>query len=581
MSHKGGKTMSYFLKVTPQKGRTYLAIYYGYYNRDTKSASNRVYKSLGSIETLIEKGIPNPKQHFQKVVDKLNKQEEQEKMTTVTDVAPLIKAGYFPFKSLIKSIQFDEYVSYFNAATNFEFKLEELLCSLIYSRLLQPCSKLKTHKEVMPYLYDKYDFSYDQLMRGLGYLGNDYQKFTELAYKLTSRYFKMDLQQTYFDCTNFYFEINREDQLRRKGPSKENRKSPIVSMGLLLDNNLIPISYKLFPGNESEKPVMRDVLAEIKKRYEVKGRTITVADKGLNCGDNIVKSRLYGDGYIFSKSVKRLPEMEKKWVLLENGWKDVYNDDGTLHYRYKHCIDDFEYTYTDDNGVQKKVKVAEKRLVTYNPTLAKKHIMEIEKQVEKVSGKAFCVAKRSEFGDAGKYLDFEAVDSKGDKVDGFVKAYINQDKVDSDKELAGYNMLVTSELKMPEEQIYDTYHNLWRIEESFRIMKSDLDSRPVFTSSENSIKGHFLICYLSVFLERVLQFHILKNEFCSNDIFNFVRNFNLVKKQETYVNMVTTSPMLSKLKDMYELPIDAAFMSESVVERIMNSKFKLKMLHKN
>ena len=161
VSHKGGKTMSYFLKVTPQKGRTYLAIYYGYYNRDTKSASNRVYKALGSIETLIEKGIPNPKQHFQKVVDKLNKQEEQEKMTTVTDVAPLIKAGYFPFKSLIKSIKFDEYVSYFNAATNFEFKLEELLCSLIYSRLLQPCSKLKTHKEVMPYLYDKYDFSYD------------------------------------------------------------------------------------------------------------------------------------------------------------------------------------------------------------------------------------------------------------------------------------------------------------------------------------------------------------------------------------------------------------------------------------
>ena len=170
---------------------------------------------------------------------------------------------------------------------------------------------------------------------------------------------------------------------------------------------------------------------------------------------------------------------------------------------------------------------------------------------------------------------------KGDKVDGFVKAYINQDKVDSDKELAGYNMLVTSELKMPEEQIYDTYHNLWRIEESFRIMKSDLDSKPVFTSTENSIKGHFLICYLSVFLERVLQFHILKNEFCSNDIFNFIRNFNLVKKQETYVNMVTTSPILSKLKDMYELPVDAAFLSESVVEKIMNSKFKLKMLHKN
>ena len=139
----------------------------------------------------------------------------------------------------------------------------------------------------------------------------------------------------------FYFEIDREDDFRRKGPSKENRKDPIVGLGLLLDANQIPIGMELFPGNESEKPILRNVIKKLKDKNQITGKTIHVADKGLNCAQNIAFSKENGDGYLFSKSVKSLPEKEKNmgncWIMMD--WKDVRSRGGTLLYRYKSCVE--------------------------------------------------------------------------------------------------------------------------------------------------------------------------------------------------------------------------------------------------
>ena len=132
----------------------------------------------------------------------------------------------------------------------------------------------------------------------------------------------MNTSKTYFDCTNFYFEIDKEDEFRKKGPSKENRRDPIIGLGLLLDANQIPIGMKLYPGNESEKPIIREVIKDLKNRNQITGKTIQVADKGLNCSNNIINAIKNKDGYIFSKSVKQLPEVEQTWVLLDNDYKE-------------------------------------------------------------------------------------------------------------------------------------------------------------------------------------------------------------------------------------------------------------------
>jgi transposase len=150
---------------------------------------------------------------------------------------------------------------------------------------------------------------------------------------------------------------------------------------------------------------------------------------------------------------------------------------------------------------------------------------------------------------------------------------INQAAIDDDMQLAGYNLLVTSEINMSDKDIYDTYHNLWRIEESFKIMKSDLDARPAFVQREDTIKGHFLICYIAVLLERIFQFKVLENKYSTSDIFNFVRNFKVTKAESKYINITTYTNFINELSEKFNLPLTHYFLTEGQIKSML--KYKL------
>lgn len=460
-------------------------------------------------------------------------------------------------------------------ATDFHFNVYDMMSSLVYARLVHPCSKSKTYDEVIPRLFDSYDYSLNQLYDGLEYIGCEYEKIIEIYNHQIQQHYKFDTSHIYFDCTNFYFEIDKEDDFRRKGPSKENRKEPIVGLGLLLDANQIPIGMKMFLENQSEKPVIRTIIDGLKTRNSVSGRTIQIADKGLNCSENIFYAVKNGDGYIFSKSVKQLPEIERTWVLLPNDYKDVKNANGDVLYRIKECVDDFEYRIKDTStGRYGTIKLTEKRIVTYNPKLAKKQIYEIKKEVEKARLLRASQAKKSEYGDCSKYVIFTPADKKGNDTDGKVKVTMNEDLIKKSLELAGYNMLVTSEISMPAKDIYIAYHNLWRIEESFRIMKSQLDARPVYLQKEDTIVGHFLICYLAVLLTRLLQFKVLKNNYSSEDIFDFIHDFRVAQISERkYINLTKATTFIKEFSALTNLPLTSYFLSEGEIKKMLSHRF--------
>jgi len=556
--------MAYFLKQTPQKGRTYLSIVDSFYHPQKKETAHITYKSLESVETWIKRGIENPIKHFQEEVDALNQERESAGIRKITDKSPNLYLGYFPLKSILNKLHIKKYVDYFKLTNDFKYDLYELLSSLIYARAVNPCSKLKTFHEVLPELYDSPCYSYDQLLDGLSFLGNDYEKFVEIFTVQVNKVFGLETSKTYFDCTNFYFEIDREDDFRKKGKSKENKREPIVGLGLLLDRNQIPIGMKIYPGNESEQPVLRDVIHRLKTRNNINGKTIHVADKGLNSAKNIVFSIKNGDGYLFSKTVKGLSGKEKTWVLLDEGFKEKKDKKGKILYYYKSCIDEFPYKIEDIDGKEVTVDILEKRLLTYNPSLASKKRYEINRMVEKAKSMTASKAKKSEYGEAGKYVNF--TDGKGKAA----KVSINQAAIDKDLTFAGYNLIVTSETKMTDIDIYTTYHNLWRIEESFKIMKSDLDARPAFVQKEESIKGHFLICYLTVLLERLFQFKVLKNEYSSNDIFRLLKGFKVTKAETKYINMATSTHLIKDLEDKLRLPLTNYFLTERQIKSIIN-----------
>ena len=570
--------MAYFLKKTKNKKGIYLQIYESYYDPERKGGAHRSYKPIGYVHELQANGMEDPIAVFGEEVQKLNqeykKKKQAEKERKISEESPERLLGYFPLKNLNDSLGCKKYIDLMQSATHFRFNIFDMMSDLIYARVVHPCSKLKTYWEVIPKLFGKHAFSLDQIYSGLEYIGSEYEKVIEIFNHQVALKYPFDTSHSYFDCTNFYFEIDKEDHFRLKGPSKENKKEPIVGMGLLLDANQIPIGMKMYPGNESEKPVIREIIDELKQRSHISGRTIQVADKGLNCFHNILHALKAGDGYIFSKSVKTLPETEKTWVLLENDYVDVKNKKGEVLYRIKECVDDFSYSYTDNAGHRKTLKLTEKRIVTFHPKLAEKQIYEITRQVEKAKKLRACEAKKSEYGDSSKYVTFISTDKKGTKTAGKVKVEINEKAIENAKKLAGYNMIITSEIHMGASEIYASYHNLWRIEESFRIMKSQLDARPAYMQKQETITGHFLICYLAVLLTRLLQIHVLKDEYGTEEIFDFIHDFRVAKiSDRKYINLTRSSSFIRELSSRTGLPLTSYFLGNEDINKMLSHRF--------
>ncbi len=566
--------MAYFLKKSNYKKGTYLQIYESFYDPERKGGAHRSYKALGYVHELQAKGIEDPISFYQEEVIKLNQElnaaKNANKARQISDDSPEKLIGYFPLKNINDRLSVKKYIDLMQTATDFRFNVFDMMSSLVYARLVHPCSKAKTYEEVIPKLFDTYDYSLNQLYDGLEYIGCEYEKIIEIYNHQIQQMYSFNTSHTYFDCTNFYFEIDREDDFRRKGPSKENKKEPIVGMGLLLDANQIPIGMKLYPGNESEKPVLRDIIDDLKNRNSISGKTIQVADKGLNCAENIIHALKSGDGYIFSKSVKLLPETEVTWVLLDNDYRDITDKNSHLLYRIKECVDDFTYSITDATGKKRKVQLREKRVAIFNPKLAEKQTLEIKKQVEKAIALKTAKAKKSEYGDCAKYVTFITTDKKGNETDGTVKAVLNEDIINKSLKLAGYNLLVSSETRMSAAEIYSAYHNLWRIEESFRIMKSQLDARPVYLQKEDTITGHFLICYLAVLLTRLLQFKVLKNEYCSEELFNFIHDFRVAKiSDRKYINLTRATTFIKEFASLIGLPLTSYFLSDGEIKKCL------------
>ena len=566
--------MAYFLKKSNLKKGLYLQIYESFYDANKKQTAHRSYKALGYVAELQTQGIDDPVAHFKAEVDELNKKRKEslatEKVRKIGNDSPERYLGYFLLKNLNERLGVKKYIDLMQTAVDFRFNVYSMMSALIYSRAVHPCSKSKTYDEVLPRLFEKYDYSLDQLYAGLEYMGLEYEKIIEIYNHQISQLYPFDTSHAYFDCTNFYFEIDREDDLRRKGPSKENRKEPIVGLGLLLDAHQIPIGMKIFPGNESEKPVIRSIIDEMKKRNGISGRTIQIADKGLNCAENIFHAVQVGDGYIFSKSVKTLSQVEKTWILLENDYRSVTDTKGNVLYKIKECVDVFEYIIADGQK-KRKISLTEKRVVTYNPQLAKKQQYEINRQVEKAKILKASQAKRSEYGDSAKYIRFTSVDKAGNETGDDISVALNEEKIQQDSALAGYNLLVTSEASMSADEIYSAYHNLWRIEESFRVMKSQLDARPVYLRKKETITGHFLICYLAVLLMRLLQFKILDSRFSSETIWNFIRDFKVAQiSDRKFINLAKNSDFISELSESTKLPLNSYFLRTMQINSILS-----------
>jgi transposase len=502
-------------------GRTYLSIAKKYRNPKTGVSTDRNIKSLGYLDAL-EKEYDDPITYFKELALKMTKEEESEnkvtlsfnmdeKLSTNTDSGK--NFGYAAILKIYHELELHRFLNNKSRHKNFKYNTNSIMILLVISRLLSPGSKKKAYEERGRY-FERFNFSLMNIYRSLSHfsaISLELQRY--LHFQISEKYGR-STKIIYYDVTNYYFEIDKSDDLRKLGCSKENQKSPIVQMGLAIDENGIPLHYRLYPGNTVDKETFRPAIGEIRRNYDT-GKVIVVADMGIITGDNIYY--LLGgekgsnlNGYIFSFSVRGGTSDFKEYVLSKSDYVDKNGKaaKSDVDFKVKHRVIAREINVTLQSGRKVKKIVYEKQVVFWS----NKYALKAKADREEVLKKAYDLVKdpkkytRATSYGAAKYVRNLEFDKKsGEFVESKGKPVLDKNRVAEDEKYDGYYAIVTSELDMPCDEVISTYRGLWEIEETFKITKSELETRPVFVSLDDHINAHFLTCFIALTIFRIIQ----------------------------------------------------------------------------
>ena len=574
--------MAYFLRKTRRKnGDIYYQIYDSYYSAEERKNKNRSVEKLGLLSSLRREGESDSEceQRLRGMVSERERDRSGKQAKQIDDNDELVNYGYFLLEGMVRHLDIRKQIDLLTLGSRIRFSLSDVLFSLADARVIDPCSKWKTFAEVFPLMYEDptKKISLSQMYSGVCFLGTVVQDVVDILNAAIDKRFGRSLDRVYFVCTNYYFEIDCESGIKRRGPSKENRTSPIVSMALLLDSDLIPYQMEIFPGNESEKPRLPRALDRIREEKGKESKIIQVADKGLNCAENIRKCGK-NDGYIFSKAPKMMADKDLEWMFDEKDWTDVMDKNGEVSYRYKSVTDVYDYEFKDENGKTVKFTKAEKRVATFNPSLRKKQAIELTRQYDKAMKKtASAQIKEAVGGKNAKMISVDAVSKKtGEELeDAQIVLSGNKEKLEHDLKLAGYNILITSEVAMKESEIYDVYHKLWNIERTFRMMKTQLAARPAFASTDDGIRGHFLTCYTSIVLLRLLEKKVFSGQFTVEEIIEYIKKARAFRLSDNdYCNLLKRkdAAISEYIQKRTELPLLNKRLTDSKIKSFFNTK---------
>lgn len=409
--------------------------------------------------------------------------------------------GHVALSSIYHELEINKFLISRQRTSDIEFDSNNIMKLLVFSRLLNPASKKKTFESRNDY-FDKTNYTLDDVYRSLSFFKKQSNNIQLWLNERIKQNYGRDSSLVYYDVTNYYFETDKTDDFKKKGPSKEHRPNPIVQMGLFIDTNGIPITYQLFPGNTHVCLTLRPNLSRIKKDYNL-GKVVVVADKGMTTGDNIWYTLSAKDGYVFSMSIRGSDKEMKAYVLKQDGYEWLGKE-----YKRKSRLYPRTIWVTALNGKKMKKTVHEKQVIFYSEKYDKRAKAERAAVIAKAQdlianpGK---YTKATSYGAAGyvKNIDFDK--ETGEILSASKALSLDLEKLKEEEALDGYYAIVTSEHEESADRIIEMYRGLWKIEESFRVTKSDLEARPVFVSREDHIEAHFLTCFIALVIARILE----------------------------------------------------------------------------
>ena len=523
-------------------GKTRLSIRRGYRDNNGK-VKNITIQNLGDLEDL-KKQYDDPITHFKEVVKKMNEEEKENNLPITINIKKDEKLeegadnrknfGYAALSKIYHELEIDKFIKLKFRARNFsEYKINNIIKLLVFARCLFPDSKKSTF-ENKDIFFENTNFSLKEVYNALSYIEPFKESLQSYVYDHIQEQYKPNNECVFYDVTNYYFEIDNNDDFRKKGVSKEHRPNPIVQMGLFMDSLGLPMCYGLFPGNTNDCLTLKPMVQKLQKTYSV-GRVIVVADKGLNTGKNIIYQKAIGNGYVMSLSVRGANKELKDFVLNEDGY--TYNKDKTYKEKSRHYPREIKYVKTvNGKEVETTTTVDEKQVIFWSADYAKRAKMERQPAIDKAKdliGNVQKYNKKNCYG-ASKYVKHLVFDEQtGEIIKAKSKLSLDEEKISEEEKLDGYYAIVTSEMEKTDSEIIEIYRGLWRIEETFKVTKSELDDRPVYLSTKEHIEAHFLTCYLALVLSRVLQ-HKLDKKYSVGKILESLSKCNCSNIQENY-----------------------------------------------
>lgn len=593
--------MSLFIKkYKTSYGKTHCSIVDGY--RINGKIKHKTIRKYGYLEDL-EKQYDNPIDFLNSELINLKKEFETKVTVTFdkseynTFVDDTFNVGYAYLKKIFQDLDISSVLKNKQYSTNIEYSLSKACELLTYSRILDPGSIKYTYEHKNQF-FEPFDLSLDDLYRCLNPLLDCKEDIFKTIWESTKDKYNRDASTSYYDCTNYYFEIEYDDEdikdengkiikkgIRKRGPEKNHRPDPIVEMGLLLDKQGFPISYNIFPGNTSEKETLIPEIHNIKRRHNI-DKIIVVADRGLNCSENMYKlsgldlDKKNRDGYVYGQSVRGADSEFKEWILKDDYKIDkIIDEDGNeIIFKHKSRIYPKKmYVVRDDKGLTKSgnvkkqtITVDQKQMVYYSQKYADKQKRDRQMVIEKAKDlikNPSAYTRATSYGAAG-YINNIKFDKETGVVSNGSELSLNLEKIKEDEKFDGYYSIVTSEEHLSDLELRNIYKGLSKIEETFKITKSEFNARPINVRLEDHIDALFLICFISLVIIRLLQYDI-NNKYTIKNILEKIKNFKCTHETGNLYKFIGYKPEIQYLNRKLELDMDKKYNTRENIKKIL------------
>lgn len=559
----------------------------GYINNKGVSTSTIVRK-LGTLNDLIAEHGPTrddvmawAKEQARLETEKY-KSDQKSKSVQITfhadrqipfDRKAFYRGGYLFLQRIYHALSVNKICRKLRDKYKFKYDINAILSDLIYARILEPSSKRSSYKTASEFM-EKPSYKLHDIYRALDVLGNECDFIQSEVYKNSRLIGKRNDKILFYDCTNYYFEIEQEDGKKMYGKSKEHRPNPIVQMGMFMDGDGIPLAFSVFPGNANEQTSLKPLEEKVLSDFECQ-KFIYCSDAGLG-SESIRNFNHIGErSFIVTQSIKKLKSEDKKWALNKEGFKRVFDDTPV----------DISSLSEDDNGLYYKEEpytprnIHQRLIVTYSPKFARYQKTIRDNQVDRAQKllESGAVKRcRKNPNDPARFIGKRAATDDGEVAK--IQHYLDTEKIEQETQYDGLYAISTDLLDDPVSEILKVSEGRWEIEECFRIMKTDFEARPVFLQDETRIEAHFLICFLSLIIYRYLEKSIGEGYTCE-EIISTLRGINFADIQEQgYMPIYKRTKLTDRLHEISGFRTDYEFITKSQMKTIQkNSKSARKL----